>query len=533
MDKFRFFVFGQFRVETMAQGDVTPRAAKGQGLLLLLLRSQHMLRSRRWLQDKLWSTRAQEQGANSLRQVLAQLRRRLGPNQAVFGADRQNVWLNPDLVEIIETAGGDLAEGLDVRDPEFEQWLAAERSAAAAAECAAELEPRLIAPPRAVAAQRIAVSINLQRGLGPGKAWAEDIMSDNVARLLREVYSVEIFDSTARNGADSHWRVSLESFAPTPEAFGLRASLTKRETGQQLWSSSRVVDADPVAASDHPKMSQLVGEIVEALGEEMMKSGPRSPEAMSADALCRHAVRRLFTMRPEEVAKADEMMARVLEIEDRGLYWAWRAQIRTIQRIERHAPDVDVLRESGACFASRALQMEPDNSMVLALVANTRLFLFGDASAALEMADRAVSINAANAMAWWALSSARLYTGDAEKSYQDAMIGRYLAHRSPYRFWWDLQRFAAAMLLGKTDEAISLLESGAAQCEAFRPPLRYLTALHANAGDEARAHKTLTRLKTIEGDFSVAKMIEDREYPASLVHKAEVLDLKRISAVLA
>lgn len=128
MSALKFVIFGQFRIYSSDGDDLTPRSSKSQALLLLLIRSPHALRGRRWLQDKLWSDRAPEQGANSLRQELSQIRRTFGGYSNILGADRQNVWLNLKEVVVDQTSNGDLVEGLDARDGEFEYWLSCERS---------------------------------------------------------------------------------------------------------------------------------------------------------------------------------------------------------------------------------------------------------------------------------------------------------------------------------------------------------------------------------------------------------------------
>lgn len=170
--------------------------------------------------------------------------------------------------------------------------------------------------------------------------------------------------------------------------------------------------------------------------------------------------------------------------------------------------------------------------MVLARCANAfRILMLGPARG-LELADRAVQINFFNPMAWWAISSARLYAGDAAQSYEDACRGRCLSSKSPHRFWWDLQLFIAAMMTGRTDEAMMRMEQCAARNRRFRPPLRYLAALCASLGEEQRAHGVIEWLRGLEGDFTVERMLQDRDYLASLLHRAQIVDLPKVGAVL-
>lgn len=114
--------------------DITPKGKRAKALLALLALSPAGVRSRRWVQDKLWSERPQEQGAASLRQEISNLRRSFkAAGVEILKSDRETLRLDRSLVHLdLEdpaalAQGEDLLEGLDIRDPEFEDWLRTER----------------------------------------------------------------------------------------------------------------------------------------------------------------------------------------------------------------------------------------------------------------------------------------------------------------------------------------------------------------------------------------------------------------------
>jgi len=118
--------------------EITPRGRKAQGLLTLLGTAAECRRSRAALQDKLWSNRGPDHGAASLRQELAGIRRALGDWSGCLlseagwvGLDtaRVRVRLDPDPSEC-ELNGDppEFASGLDIADPEFEDWIRDQRA---------------------------------------------------------------------------------------------------------------------------------------------------------------------------------------------------------------------------------------------------------------------------------------------------------------------------------------------------------------------------------------------------------------------
>ena len=115
--------------------DLTPASVKSRGLLAILGTSQHLRASRAKLQDKLWSDRGHDQGANSLRQALTEIRRSFGDHRDVVLSGSGWAALDPQKVQVTLTPVTnhanpkivEFAEDIDIRDPEFEDWLREQR----------------------------------------------------------------------------------------------------------------------------------------------------------------------------------------------------------------------------------------------------------------------------------------------------------------------------------------------------------------------------------------------------------------------
>jgi TolB-like protein len=161
--KARLRLLGPLSLEAPDGTDVTPKGKRAKALIALLALAPNGVRSRRWLQDKLWSDRPQEQGSASLRQEVSALRRLFREAGVdILSIDREVLRL--DLAAVARdiddpsapTWGQDLLEGLDIRDSEFEDWLRTERmrfdaAPAPAPAPAAAAAPQPSAPARAVA----------------------------------------------------------------------------------------------------------------------------------------------------------------------------------------------------------------------------------------------------------------------------------------------------------------------------------------------------------------------------------------------
>lgn len=133
-------LIGPFEAHLDDGSTLVIKEKKARALLAMVLVAPKGKRSRQWLQQKLWSGRGEKEGAASLRQTLAGLRRALAPNEGILTADRFEVGLQMDRV-LADTnnltallqgnpaiAESDFLEGLDIPDPEFEGWLTEQRT---------------------------------------------------------------------------------------------------------------------------------------------------------------------------------------------------------------------------------------------------------------------------------------------------------------------------------------------------------------------------------------------------------------------
>jgi TolB-like protein len=151
--KARLRLLGPLSLEAPDGTDMTPKGKRAKALIALLALAPNGARSRRWLQDKLWSDRPQEQGSASLRQELSALRR-LFREAGLDILDIEREVLRLDLGAVARdiddpsapTWGQDLLEGLDIRDSEFEDWLRSERMRLDAAPAPEPAPPPATAP---------------------------------------------------------------------------------------------------------------------------------------------------------------------------------------------------------------------------------------------------------------------------------------------------------------------------------------------------------------------------------------------------
>ena len=237
---------------------------RSQALIAMLALSGGGERTRSWLQDRLWGSRAAEQAQASLRRELANLRSILGEGDApLIESDRQRVWINLKRAHVdarqleLPEYRGDLLEGLDIAGEDgFEDWLRDERSRLKQISGAAA-QPAVTAPPAAPQTRpdfqtlpALAILPFVNQTVDPAlDFYAEGLAEDLIDRMsrLRWLPIIARSSSFAFRGPEVDARAAgtelgaryvLEGRVRIDgTALGLSLSLVDVEDGNTLWSN--------------------------------------------------------------------------------------------------------------------------------------------------------------------------------------------------------------------------------------------------------------------------------------------------------
>lgn len=526
-------LFGPLRVCDADGVDVTPTGEKDKALVALLATAPNLSRSRAWLQAKLWSTRGQKQASDSLRKALWSLRKAFGPASDVIEATRGTVSLNAANLEILprqRTAPGDdeFLQGIDVRDPEFEDWLAAMRahydesepdaSAAHRPSPASNFpRPEIIRSPRELHSILVIGRNYSQTPI------AELVLMDALIRTAQQSLPVIVYRAMPETAPEQLLRLQITSWESMDKTFHINVSVDGPYSGQAHGTYSATLDGFAPAPND-PLILGLVNRVLSTLPDAFTIERSIRHNAPDAALRAALAVTSMFTMRDEEFHRADQLLADAADINPRGLYLAWRAQLLALRLVERQSGDIDEMRNHSQDLARRAIELAPRNSYVLATVANAQHIFSLDHGSYQDLVQQSLAADPGNPLAWWADSNAKLYAGRAEDAYNTAVTAQTIADSSPLKAFSDFQRALTAAVTGRIDEAIRFAEAAAALVPHFRPPLRYLVGLYSLKGDLLGAHSAAVRLAALEPDFTIERLISDNSYPVSMMRRANLIN---------
>lgn len=520
----RIEVLGPLRLRN-ADGAVLPlKGAKNQALLAMLALSPEMARPRRWLEDKLWSTFGPEQASANLRQALSKLRSALGGAADLLQADRSDVRLDKrrvrvDLFEEVapDDARLELLQGIDVRDPEFEDWLRLER---------AELQARVArATPSAGRGILIACRVETDGPTGDrmmGEVLANQI-GENIAEQVRAWRQSESEDLPAPEAQISDITVNAQLVETggehavfikaihQPSARILYSKLQHMPRLSDILTGELEISRTVFEAAD-----QIIGKLPHVLDKDR-------PETRST-ALSRLGLYRMFSFEQDALHEAYGLMDQAFKRDENGIYLAWASMIRLTQMIEVPGSDQAALMEEAVDLHYRAMELSPDNVLVHAIISKVRGTALGDTAGVMDLAQSAVERNPANAFAWKSLSEALMLAGDYDAALHASRRACHLARTSPFRHYWDTGHCIIAIGCNEPQEAIRAGESAARSAPLSRPAHRHLLALYALEGQLDKAQAVAERLAKIEPGFTIDRILNDDSYPVRTLRTRGLLE---------
>ncbi|HSF64682.1 MAG TPA: hypothetical protein VLA78_09850 [Paracoccaceae bacterium] len=510
---------GPFAVTGPDGSDLTPRPHKARALMALLALAPDGRRSRRWLEERLWSDRAPAQAAGSLRQALMDLRRALGPCAPRVQADRD--WIVIDLAGLrIAPAppGAEFLEGIAVRDPAFLRWRDTQARDRARPDAAAAL--RAPATPEAPP-QPILIRAGSPNAAGTGAAVVAEILGTRIAQDITDRISAATIAPQAGGAAPD-----LDISCMVVEDNGICLALIKvihPATGRIVFAQdfrfagtpASLAASEAVTAAAWQAAERTVGRLPHILGLGRAES--------RAAALGQLALHRMFSFDAGQLDQADSLMEQAWQVEENPVHLAWRGLLQMVRAIELPQAMRPELHDLAQQLTAQAMDRDTGNATVKALVAQTRAMLWGEAEGAGLAAARAIEENPRNPLALQAMAVARMLAGDGEAAYRLSLTGRAHAARSEFRHWWDAHHATVCIATGRLDEAARAAEAAAFGAPSLRPAYRYLMSLYALRGDLDRAQAMRERLEALEPGFSLDRMLHDPDYPVRTLRQTGLL----------
>lgn len=508
--------------------DFAPQGSKARGAIALLAVAPGHTRTRAWLQQRLWSDRAAEQAAGSLRAVLSEIRRALGPHRQLLVASRHAVALEPAGFRVVYEASVDMRQGgtveafedVDVHDREFEHVIRDVRS---------HVLERWVQQRRAAPRRRRIVLVRSDARGAPAADVGARLLQNRILSALRQMDDLEIMSADGSDGADD-----LDAPGGQPQAILLIRVLSvavsndvflsvEIQNGRRLWSDNASVPGAIGAMHESVDLDRLALNTVERVSDAFAEAASINGADACASVLAHQARNLFFRLDKKSLIAADSLFKRAFEIEPRGRYLVWRGflrnaaffQHRTMSFLDNVAPVTEL--------AVEALRHSPDDAVVQTISSQIEYIHQGNLRTPLVMAQRGVERDPTDPLGWALLSNALSTNGKLEEGYQTARRALDLTKHSPFQFYFEHFACMAATALADYDRALLHARTGLRFRPDFVSTRRYEVALHLHRDETPLLRQAVKALRQQEPGFSPMALL-DPSYPVNTLRRLPIME---------
>jgi TolB-like protein/tetratricopeptide (TPR) repeat protein len=285
----------------------------------------------------------------------------------------------------------------------------------------------------------------------------------------------------------------------------IAGQLIDASTGAHVWADRFEGDLSDVFALQDEVTVNVISAIRPKLLEAEIEHAVRRPNDLSAYDLYLRGTPHYYSMTPEGIAEAIRLFTRALEIDPRYSAAASLAVFCHILNLI-HGWSADPQTEAGEIMrlSQLVLGIDENDSETLASVGWAKAYINGDFGAAMEMVDRAVSLNSNSSIAWSYRGITCLFVGHPEEAIRSLEWAIRLSPLDPMLYGMQACMALACINLGRFDDAVAAAEIALHKKQTFMMAHRCLVAALAHLGRESEAKQAAVRLLEHEPDFRMS-----------------------------
>jgi TolB-like protein len=295
----------------------------------------------------------------------------------------------------------------------------------------------------------------------------------------------------------------------------ITGQLVEAETGAHLWADRFDSSLEDVFDLQDRVTMAVAGVIEPSITQAEIRRANRKPtdNLQAYDWLLRAlGEHQLFSR--EGVDRAMEMARRAIELDPRYAHaYAYLASWIQLRKIYGWMEDEAVETGEGVRLAHLAVQLEPNDSIVLTEAAFALGHLNRDLVTAIPWFDRAIVLNPNSAMGFGRGAIVRNFAGDYITAAEHADRAMRLSPFDSYSFAFSLARGMSHLLRRQVPEAVTWLRQAAQQNPRHISTFLYLGSALAHAGQMEEARAAIRRLLELHPMSSVRWRRQHRLLP--------------------
>jgi DNA-binding SARP family transcriptional activator/TolB-like protein/Tfp pilus assembly protein PilF len=280
------------------------------------------------------------------------------------------------------------------------------------------------------------------------------------------------------------------------------------------WSESFELARDELHRLDELVITRIVSRIDPVI--IFIEGRPKRRAHYGATGLLLLAMPMVFSMERTKYEKAGELISRAIEIDpDNSMAAAWMAHWHLFYVGQGWAKDNEQALATVREHALRAIQLDPDNAEALGIYAHCCAYGDKDFDTALHCFDQALRLNPSLAFIWAFSALTYCYIGEPKMALQRLERYRELAPTHSYTSYFENVFTIAYTFSGDYERAIMVGRRVVKANPNFVAGYKPLIASLGHLGQRDEAKLYIAKLLALEPDFTVESF--GRHYPLKKV----------------
>lgn len=315
-------------------------------------------------------------------------------------------------------------------------------------------------------------------------------------------------DQAVRSALDASYTLS-GSYVCMGDRMVLMAELSRSADGEVIWAERLTGDAQDLVADE----SELVGRLAEAcahhlLEAEIQRTLTHPIPRLDSNALMLGGITLMHHSTQRDMNRSRELLEAVIERHKRvAMPWAWLAKWQIIQVVQGGAADPAQAFQQAIDLSDRALDLEPDSSMALAVRGHAMCHLGQDIETSRLLLTKATQTDPNNPIAWLYSGFWSTMWGNPDDAVRDSDSARALSPLDPHRFYLEMLAANGYLVANRHEETIALCLASLKRNRYHTSTLRVLLTAQVESGQMTEAANTFAQIRALQPNLTLSSFM--------------------------
>jgi adenylate cyclase len=244
------------------------------------------------------------------------------------------------------------------------------------------------------------------------------------------------------------------------------------------------------------------------LNAEVQRTLVQPLPKLDSNALMLGGITLMHRSTPRDMQRSQQLLEAVAARHNRvAAPWAWLAKWHIIQVVQGLSSDPANEFRRAISIADRALDLEPNSALAMAIKGHALCHLGSDVDGAHRLLKEATQSNPNDPMAWLYSSVWSTMWGTAQDSMVEAENALQLSPLDPQKYYFEMMLANSCLALGQLNQAIALCRSSLQKNRYHLPTLRAMLIAQYEDGQVEAAGNTFSLMMTLQPDLTLDKYL--------------------------